>query len=72
METTLLKCQCVCFLIGKKLNLSFADIRRMAEDLNNLRGAEWQDIVDTLNDQSISAKWREWCENGGPTEVIPV
>lgn len=66
MNNNLTRCQCVCFLIGKKLGLSFNDIRQMAEDLNNLRGSEWQGIIDRLNDTSLSVKWSRWSQDGVP------
>ena len=44
----------------------YNDIRQMAEDLNNLRGSEWQEAIDRLNDKSLSAKWSRWSQDGVP------
>ena len=70
MNNNLIACQCVCFLLSKKLNLPFSDSRQMAEDLNNLRGGEWQEVVDRLNDKRISDKWREWSITGRPDSPV--
>lgn len=72
METRLQKCQRLCFFFAKELNLTFDDFMQMSEDLCNLRGDEWQETIDKLNDEGLSEKWREWSANGGPAEVVPV
>jgi hypothetical protein len=70
----------VCMEVTKKLNLSTYDAETLIHDVNNLRGNEWLEQVESLNDDNLTARFKlvaqiidesdeTDCEDEYPTEV---